>query len=76
MTFTNPVYGDNFADPQVVAVAGTYYAFATNGPLGNIQTLTSTDLFSWHPVGDALPELPILELTRKGLGTRGRSARG
>lgn len=24
MTFTNPVYGDNFADPQVVAVDGTY----------------------------------------------------
>ena len=58
MTFTNPVYGDNFADPQVVAVDGTYYAFATNGPLGNVQTLTSVDRFSWHPVGDALPQLP------------------
>ncbi|WP_112244940.1 glycoside hydrolase family 43 protein [Kribbella monticola] len=58
MAFTNPVYGDNFADPQVVAVDGSYYAFATNGPLGNVQTLKSADLVSWDQVGDALPELP------------------
>jgi hypothetical protein len=32
MTFTNPVYGDNFADPQVVAVANTYYAFVSTRP--------------------------------------------
>ncbi|TDU89813.1 glycosyl hydrolase family 43 [Kribbella voronezhensis] len=58
VAFTNPVYGDNFADPQVVAVDGSYYAFATNGPLGNVQTLKSADLVSWDQVGDALPELP------------------
>ena len=57
MGFTNPVYGNNFADPQVVAVDNVYYAFATNGPLGNVQTLTSPDLVSWEPVGDALPAL-------------------
>ena len=57
MGFTNPVYGNNFADPQVVAVDNVYYAFATNGPLGNVQTLTSQDLVSWEPVGDALPAL-------------------
>ncbi|WP_246485821.1 glycoside hydrolase family 43 protein [Kribbella qitaiheensis] len=56
--FTNPVYGGSFADPQVIAVNDLYYAFATNGPLGNVQTLKSADLVSWDQVGDALPELP------------------
>jgi beta-xylosidase len=58
MGFTNPVYDNNFADPQVIAVGSEYYAYATNGPLGNIQTLKSTDLVSWEQVGDALPSLP------------------
>lgn len=58
MAFLNPVYGNNFADPQVVAVDNRYYAFATNGALGNVQTLTSVDLVSWEEVGDALPVLP------------------
>lgn len=56
--FTNPVYDNNFADPQVIAAGETFYAFATNGPLGNIQTLKSADLVAWEQVGDALPELP------------------
>ncbi|GAA0574654.1 family 43 glycosylhydrolase [Kribbella sandramycini] len=55
---TNPVYGDNFADPFVLAVGEAFLAFATNGPLGNVQTLRSTDLVSWERVGDALPALP------------------
>ncbi|MFB6723371.1 glycoside hydrolase family 43 protein [Kribbella sp. NPDC056345] len=52
------VYAGNFADPFVLAVADEFYAFATNGPLGNVQTLRSTDLTTWEPVGDALPTLP------------------
>jgi beta-xylosidase len=48
----------SFADPQIIAVGNDYYAFATNGPLGNVQTLTSRDLVSWETVGDALPSLP------------------
>lgn len=58
MGFTNPVYDGGFADPQVIATTGGYYAFATNGPLGNVQTLRSNDLVSWDQVGDALPQLP------------------
>ncbi|MEU4288426.1 glycoside hydrolase family 43 protein [Kribbella sp. NPDC026596] len=58
MGFSNPVYGNNFADPFVVAVDNMYYAFATNGALGNVQTLRSPDLVSWDEVGDALPVLP------------------
>ena len=56
--FTNPVYDSDFPDPQVVAVDNGYLAFATNGLLGNVQTLKSTDLVSWEQVGDALPSLP------------------
>jgi beta-xylosidase len=56
--FTNPVYDANFADPQVIAVDNGYVAFATNGALGNVQTLKSSDLVSWEQVGDALPSLP------------------
>lgn len=56
--FTNPVYSSDFADPDVISVSGTHYAFATNGDLGNVQTLTSSDLLTWKPAGDALPNLP------------------
>jgi beta-xylosidase len=65
MGFTNPVYDNNFADPQVIAVGATYYAFATNGPLGNVQTLKSADLVAWEQVGDALPALPAWTLPGK-----------
>jgi len=56
--FTNPVYDSDFPDPQVVAVDNGYLALATNGALGNVQTLKSADLVSWEQVGDALPSLP------------------
>jgi beta-xylosidase len=56
--FANPVYDGSFADPQIIAVGNEYFAFATNGPLGNVQTLRSTDLVSWQAIGDALPSLP------------------
>lgn len=58
MAFTNPVYDGNFADPHVIAVDNGYFAFATNGPVGNVQTLKSPDLVKWEQVGDALPSLP------------------
>jgi beta-xylosidase len=58
VAFTNPVYDSDFPDPQVVAVDNGYLAFATNGALGNVQTLKSADLVSWEQVGDALPSLP------------------
>ncbi len=54
-------YAGNFADPFVLRRPvgdRVFYAFATNGPLGNVQTLRSTDLQTWEPVGDALPTLP------------------
>jgi beta-xylosidase len=56
--YTNPVYDQNFADPFVLATGDGYVAFATNGPVGKIQTLHSSDLVEWEQVGEALPQLP------------------
>lgn len=55
--FTNPVYDVNFPDPFVLRANGRYYAYATNGEGGNVQTLVSGDLVRWTPGKDALPEL-------------------
>ncbi len=58
MTYTNPIYADDFPDPFVLRVGKTYYAYATNVRSNNVPTLRSTDLVSWERVGDALPILP------------------
>ena len=55
--FRNPVHPGDFPDPFVLEVDGSYHAYATNGPRGNVQTLTSTDLVHWRPRDDALPEV-------------------
>src|SRR5262249_39622361 len=55
--FTNPVYRSNFPDPGVIRVGGTYYAYGTNGPRGNVPMLASTDLVHWEEGGDALPSV-------------------
>lgn len=59
----NPVINQDFPDPTVIlAQDGKYYAYATNtrkdGKWINIQVETSTDLFNWNFVGDALPQKP------------------
>lgn len=55
--FRNPVHDGDFPDPFVLRVDDAYYAYATNGPGGNVQTLTSNDLVRWTPGKDALPEV-------------------
>ena len=52
------VYPFDFADPDVLTVGGTYFAYATNSVAGNVQIIQSTDLSHWSPVGNALPNLP------------------
>lgn len=52
-----PVIDANFADPDVLLVDGTYYAYATNTDGQNIQLQTSRDLRSWVPQPDVLPTL-------------------
>lgn len=54
----NPVLGDDFPDPDVLEVDGTYFAYATNANLDNVQVARSTDLIQWEPLEDALPDLP------------------
>ena len=57
-TYQNPVHEENFPDPHVIEADGKYYAYATNDPDGNVQTLSSPDLVEWEQGPDALPEMP------------------
>jgi hypothetical protein len=58
-----PVFDADAPDPDVILVGTTYYAYTTGSALGNIPVLRSTDLQTWHPVGDALPALPSWSVT-------------
>ncbi|MFN8037419.1 MAG: glycoside hydrolase family 43 protein [Acidimicrobiia bacterium] len=51
-------YHDDFPDPQVLAVGGTYFAYSTTSGGLHVPMLRSLDLRSWYVVGDALPTLP------------------
>ena len=53
-----PVLNANFADPDVLKVDNTYFAYATNDNNRNVQVASSTDLLDWEVLPDALPELP------------------
>jgi hypothetical protein len=53
-----PVYAKDFPDPDVIDVAGTYYAYSTQVYLTDIPTMQSTDLVHWSQPTDALPNLP------------------
>jgi beta-xylosidase len=65
--FTNPVLDGNFADPHVLKVGGTWYAYATGDLVANLQVARSADLVRWERLGDALPELPEWSVLQKGL---------
>ncbi len=52
------VFPFDFADPSVLRVGGTYYAYSTNSAIGNMPVISSTDLHHWNIVGDALPSVP------------------
>ena len=56
-TATNPVWPNNFPDPQILADGDGWVAIATNGNGMNVQTLTSDDLVTWSQGSDAMPEL-------------------
>lgn len=53
-----PAYGFDFADPFVLRVGSTLYAFATNASGGAVQVLENTDGLMWRPAGSALAGLP------------------
>ncbi len=61
-----PVLDQDFPDPDILEVDGTYYAYATQrpGPNQNIQLATSKDLKTWQTADkDPLPELPAWATT-------------
>ena len=51
--FQNPVLVNDFADPFVFMVNGTFYAYATNANSKNIQVATSKDMVNWTLGSDA-----------------------
>ena len=57
-TFQNPVLRENFADPFILSVDGTYWLYATNASGRNISLARSTNLLTWEILGDAMPALP------------------
>ncbi len=59
--------GMEAADPYVLVVDDTYYAFATNVDGANVPAWRSTDLTDWTYVGDVLPELPADAISDFGL---------
>lgn len=56
--YTQPAYAGDFPDPFVLRTGSGFRAYATSGPLGRVQMLTSADLGSWQAAGDALPTPP------------------
>jgi beta-xylosidase len=56
-TFANPVIRENFADPHLIEVDGTWYAYATNSSSKNVPVSKSSDLVKWSVSVDAMPAL-------------------
>ncbi len=60
ITYTNPVWPEYFADPFVMRVGRTYYAYGTVRPaprLRQFPVLKSDDLVHWQHLGEALEPL-------------------
>jgi putative cell wall-binding protein len=45
---------DDFPDPFVLKVGDEWYAYGTDGDLGDVQVIKSTDLVNWSNVGTAI----------------------
>lgn len=55
---SGPVESAIFADPSVVKVGDTYYAYATQNKEATVPIATSPDFENWTVLGkDALPEI-------------------
>ncbi len=58
VSYTNPVFPEDFPDPFVLRDRDRYYAFATNAAGSNVRVVASDDLAEWEELPDALPVLP------------------
>lgn len=56
--FAQPVWDRSYPDPFVLHVGTTWYAYATDGDLGEVQLISSPDLVTWGSVGNALGDPP------------------
>ncbi len=63
-TFVNPVFRADFPDPGILRVGSLYYAYSTNSAAANVPVMTSPDLVTWTPRGDAMPHLDALWTTK------------
>ncbi len=67
VTYTNPVFAQDFPDPAAIRVGRDYYAYSTSTgwePQGHIfPILHSTDLVHWRYIGDAMAQTPAWALT-------------
>jgi beta-xylosidase len=69
--FTNPVLTGNFADPYMLKVGNTWYAYATGDLVVNLQVARSADLVRWQRLAeDGLK----LEGRPRSLGVRNDAA--
>lgn len=60
VSYKNPVYPQDFPDPDVLKAGKTYYAYATmpSGGGAFVPEMKSTDLVHWKANGDAMPIPP------------------
>src|SRR4051812_18588807 len=56
--FINPVYRHNFADPYILRLGKTYYAYGTGTCSRNLQVMHSVDLVHWSSPSEALQHVP------------------
>jgi Beta-xylosidase len=55
--YTNPVISSNFPDPTFIkADDGNFYAYCTQGPLGDIPIYRSSNLVDWEYISNAFPD--------------------
>ena len=53
-----PVIAANFPDPSIIQVGSSWYSFATNNGVHNVQIATSNDFNTWTVLDqDALPRV-------------------
>lgn len=56
-SYVNPVVDADAADPTIVRVGATYYAFTTQVGYSSVPVRSSTDLVQWSSATNALPNL-------------------
>jgi hypothetical protein len=73
-TFTNPLFYDEFSDPDMIRVGKDFYLTGTTmHSMPGLPILHSRDLVNWHFVGYAVDRLDLGPAPRIGWTTAKRS---